>query len=158
MIKKWVRVNSGVRRRAATEMRIERANQEWKRPPAFWEEASLRWLIPRDKINNFTTDSVLMLNDRPAERAFWILSGRCQLRCFLPEETGVNILRTLKRGETFSGLLLPSTIVVAVEDGAMFCIRLRDMTEDVGQWAGWKIVLRQLGEIKALVQEKRNVL
>ena len=94
------------------------------------------------------------MNDHPAGRAFGILSGRCQLRCFLPEETGTEILRTLKRGETFSGLLLPSTMVVAVEESAMFCIRLREMAEAIGQRAVWKIVLRQLNEIKALVQEK----
>ncbi len=64
-----------------------------------------------------------------AEWAFLVLSGSCELRRNLPEKTGVEILRTFKRGETFGGFLSNDNIVVAAEDSAVFRIRLHDLAD-----------------------------
>jgi NTE family protein len=131
-----VRSNSGVRRRAATEMRIERTNQEWQRPLAFLAEAPLGWLIARGQISHFTADSPVVANDQPAEWAFLVLSGSCQLRRNLPEKTGTEILYTYKRGETFGGFLRPHATIIAAEDSDVFCIRLRDLVDITSKMNG----------------------
>ena len=113
----------------ATAMKTGRPIQEWQRPLVFLAEAPLGWLIPRGQIRHFTPDSPVVAGDQPAEWAFLVLSGSCQLRRTVPEKAGTEILRTYKRGETFGGFTLPDTTMVAVEESAVFCIRLRDLAD-----------------------------
>ena len=113
----------------ATAMKTGRPIQEWQRPLAFLAAAPLGWLIPRGQINHFAAHSPVVAGGPPAEWAFLVLSGSCQLRRTLPEKAGTEILRIFKRGETFGGFLPPDTTVAAAEDSAVFCIRLRDLAD-----------------------------
>ena len=110
-------------------MKKGRPIEEWQRPLAFLAEAPLGWLMPRGQIKHFAPDSPIVAGEPPADWAFLVLSGSCQLRRILPEEAGTEILRTFSRGETFGGFTLPGTMVVAAEDSAVFCIRLRDLAD-----------------------------
>src|SRR5271154_1224311 len=110
-------------------MKNGRLIQGWQRPLTFLAEAPLGWLIPRGQICRFATDSQVVMGDQPADWAFLVLSGSCQLRHNLPENDGTEILHTFKRGETFGGFLRPDTTMVAAEDSAVFCIRLRDLVD-----------------------------
>ena len=110
-------------------MKKGRPIEEWQRPLAFLAEAPLGWLMPRGQIKHFAPDSPIVAGEQPVDWAFLVLSGSCQLRRILPEEAGTEILRTFSRGETFGGFTLPGTMVVAAENSAVFCIRLRDLAD-----------------------------
>ncbi|HEY5345534.1 MAG TPA: patatin-like phospholipase family protein [Verrucomicrobiae bacterium] len=110
-------------------MKNERPVQEWQRPLAFLAEAPLGWLMPRGQINHFSPDSPVVGDDNQRDWAFLVLSGSCQLRRNLPGQADAEILRTFKRGETFGGYLQPGTTLVATENSAIFCIRLRDLVD-----------------------------
>ena len=110
-------------------MKTGRTNQEWQRPLAFLAEAPLGWLVARGHIRQFAAGSQVGMGDQPAEWAFLVLGGSCELRRILPEEAKPEILHTFKRGETFGSFLRPNTAVVAAEDSAVFCIRLRDLVD-----------------------------
>lgn len=110
-------------------MKTSRTNQEWQRPLDFLAEAPLGWLIPRGQIRQFATDAHVLMGDAAADWAFLVLSGRCEQRRNPPGELAFEILHTYKRGETFGSFLPPGTTVVAAEDSAVFCIRLRDLVD-----------------------------
>jgi len=86
-------------------------------------------LMARGQVRRFAPETPVVASDPPAGWAFLVLSGSCRLQRRLPEEAGREILRTFKRGETFGGLLLPDTHVIATEDSSVFCIRLQDLAE-----------------------------
>lgn len=85
--------------------------------------------MPRGQINHFSPDSPVVGDDNQRDWAFLVLSGSCQLRRNLPGQADAEILRTFKRGETFGGYLQPGTTLVATENSAIFCIRLRDLVD-----------------------------
>src|SRR5258706_8048603 len=109
-------------------MKKGRPIQEWQRPLDFLAEAPLGWLIPHGQIKHFPHGTPVCTGDQSAEWAFLVLSGNCEQRRNLPE-SGAEVLRTFMRGETFGGYLKPDTTVVAAEDSAVFCIRLRDLAD-----------------------------
>src|SRR5882762_1959108 len=100
----------------ATAMNNRRSIDDWQRPLDFLAEAPLGLLIARGQVRRFAPDAPVIAGDHPAEWAFLVLSGSCQLQRRLPGEAGMEILRTYKRGETFGGLLLPGTQMIATED------------------------------------------
>ena len=117
-------------------MKNERLVVEWQRPLAFLAEAPLGWLMPRGHINHFNLDSPVVASEQQRDWAFLVLSGSCQLRRTLSEQAGPEILRTFKRGETFGGYLQSGTTLVAAENSAIFCIRLRDLVDSAPQVNG----------------------
>lgn len=104
---------------------------ECQRALAFLAEAPLRWLIPQGQISQFAPESPVVTGEQTGDWAFLLLNGSCELRRHLPGNGGMEILHTYHRGETFGGSLRPDTTVVATEDSAVFCIRLRDLVEIV---------------------------
>jgi NTE family protein len=112
----------------ATEMKNGQPIQEWQKPLAFLAEAPLGWLIPHATISHFSSGSPVCADGQNAEWAFLVLSGSCEQRLNLPDAEP-KVLRTFKRGETFSGLLRHDTTVVAAEDSAVLRIRLRDLVD-----------------------------
>jgi NTE family protein len=102
--------------------------REWQRPLDFLAEAPLGWLIPHGQIKHFARGTTVCTGDQSAEWAFLVLSGNCEQRRNLPE-AGAEVLRTFMRGETFGGFLHPDTLVIATEESAVFCIRLRDLAD-----------------------------
>lgn len=83
------------------------------------------WLVSRGEIRQFAADSVMCLDDELVEWAFLVLSGSCQLWRSLPGEAEGEILHRYNRGQTFGSFLPPNTTLIAAEDCAVFCIRLR---------------------------------
>jgi NTE family protein len=112
-------------------MKNERLAQEWQRPLAFLAEAPLGWLVAHGQIRHLAPGSPVVAGDQPDEWAFLVLSGSCQLQHNLPAGGGMEILRTFQRGDTFDGFLRPGMTVIAAEDSAVFCIRLKDLADIV---------------------------
>ena len=110
-------------------MKTGRTDQEWQRPLAFLAEAPLGWLVARGQIRQFTAGSQVVAGEHPAEWAYLVLGGSCQLQRVFSAEAKPEILHTFKHGETFGGFLQPNTAVAAAEDSAVFCIRLRDLVD-----------------------------
>ena len=109
-------------------MKNGRSVQEWQRPLAFLAEAPLSWLMPRAQIAHFVRGSTVCRGDQLAERAFLILSGRCEQQGDLPDAR-VEVLQTYQCGETFGGFSGRETRVVALEDSEVLQIRLRDLAD-----------------------------
>lgn len=110
-------------------MKTGRTNQEWQRPLDFLAEAPLAWLIGRGQIRQFPAGFRVAVGEPPDDWTFLVLSGSCELRRILSDGAESEILHTFKRGETFGSLLRPNTAVIAAEDSAVFCIRLRDLVD-----------------------------
>lgn len=87
------------------------------------------WLIARGQISRFPAEAIVGTGEQTAKWGFLVLSGSCRLQRRLPKEEGTEILHNYKRGETFGGYLQPDTTVVAGEESAVFCIRLRDLVD-----------------------------
>jgi CRP-like cAMP-binding protein len=109
-------------------MKKGRPIEEWQRPLDFLAEAPLGWLIPHGQIKHFAAGATVGTGNQSADWAFLVLSGSCEQRRHLPDSS-TEVLRTFARGETFGGFLKPDTTVVAAEDSAVFCIRLRDLAD-----------------------------